>query len=98
MYYNSKLLNSDFLQEADGKTVGLLLDEIKITEKDPEKIVKLLKSVPAEDLIKAHANLVKVFNQRINGLILLRCFLNFILLSENDFFPSQCRRKVGYQK
>ena len=40
--------------------INALLSELNITEKDPKKILKILKSLPVEDMLKAQYKSVEV--------------------------------------
>lgn len=52
-----------FAEKTSDYALSLLLEQLKIEEKDPKKLAKILKSVPAEKIMDAVKNLREVCKQ-----------------------------------
>ena len=48
------------MQESDGRALELLLEELKIKEKNQQRILKELQALPAEEIMKALTPLAMV--------------------------------------
>ena len=51
---------TDFPAKDNSRGLDLFLEELKITEKDPDKIIKILKATSMEDIVATHKAMMPV--------------------------------------